>query len=106
MSSEKGEKIYLENKNNFNFLTISLNDIDLFDWKDTNYISKILELDIFSIITTNSENFLNDIVKYLDVNKYNDKGDCMIETQLIAEFPEYIFEMVYLNNIDKKECNY
>ena len=103
MSSEKEDKIVLENKNNFNFLTISLNDINSLNWADPKYIDKILELNIFSVNTTNSEEFLNDIVKYLDVNKYNDKGDSMIETQLIAEFPDYIYEMLYINNIENKD---
>jgi hypothetical protein len=103
MSSEKGDKIVLENKNNFNFLTIGLNDISSLNWADPKYIDKILELNIYSIITTKSEEFLNDIVKYLDVNKYNEKGDSMIETQLIAEFPEYIYEMLYINNVEKKD---
>jgi hypothetical protein len=103
MSSEKGDKIVLENKNNFNFLTISLNDISSLNWADPKYIDNILELNIYSVITTKSEEFLNDIVKYLDVNKYNDKGDSMIETQLIAEFPDYIYEMLYINNIENKD---
>jgi hypothetical protein len=103
MSSEKGEKIILENKNNFNFLTIYLNDISSLNWSDPYYIDKILELNIYSIITTNSNDFLNNIVKYLDVNKYNEKADGMIETQLIAEFPEYIYEMLYINNIENKD---
>ena len=102
MSSEKGDKIVLENKNNFNFLTISLNDISSINWIDPKYLDKILDLNIYSIITTKSEEFLNDIVKYLDVNKYNEKADGMIETQLIAEFPEYIYEMLYINNIENK----
>ena len=103
MSSEKGEKVSLENKNNFNFLTIGLNDISSLNWTDPKYIDKILELNIYSVITTNSEDFLNDIVKYLDVNKYNEKGDGMIETQLIAEFPEFIYELLYINNIENKD---
>jgi len=103
MSSKKEDKIVLENKNNFNFLTISLNDISSLNWADPKYIDKILELNIYSVNTTKSEEFLNDIVKYLDVNKYNEKGDSMIETQLIAEFPEYIYEMLYINNIENKD---
>jgi hypothetical protein len=103
MSSEKQDKIVLENKNDFNFLSISLNDISSLNWADPKYVDKILELDIYSVTTTKSEEFLNDIVKYLDVNKYNDKGDGMIETQLIAEFPEYIYEMLYINNIENKD---
>jgi hypothetical protein len=103
MSSEKGEKIILENTNDFNFVSIYLNDISSLNWIDTNYINKILELDIYSVITTNSTNFLDDIIKNLDVNKYNEKADGMIETQLIAEFPEYIYEMLYINNVENKD---
>ena len=103
MSSEKGEKIILENTNDFNFVSIYLNDISSLNWIDPNYINKILELDIYSVITTNSTNFLDDVIKNLDVNKYNEKADGMIETQLIAEFPEYIYEMLYINNVENKD---
>ena len=99
------QKLIFENKNNFNFLNINLNDISSLNWSDPNYIDKILELNIYSIITSNPDTFLDDVVIHLDVNKYNEKGDNMIETQLIAEFPEYIYEILYINNIEKKDEN-
>jgi len=97
------QQLNFENKNNFDFLKINLNSLKSLEWSDPNYLDNILKLDIYSTINTNSENFLNNIVDSLDVNKYNESADAMIETQIIGEFPDFIYEMVYINNIKKDD---
>lgn len=97
-SNDNQTKIVMENINDFNFLNISINDISSLNWLDPNYLDKILKLDIYNTITTSSENFLNDVVKYLNFDDTINVNH-MIETQVIAEFPEYIFEILYINNI-------
>lgn len=94
-----------ENKGNFNFIKIDLNNLEEFKWTDPDYLNKILKCEIFTVLNANPENFLDSVVDALDVNKYNQNSDAMIETQVIAEFPEYIYEMLYINNV-KKESEY
>lgn len=98
-----GKELNFENKNNFNFILININNLESFKWSEPNYLDNILGLDIYSTNNTNSENFLNNVIDGLDVNTHNENSDAMIETQIIAEFPEYIFEMVYINNVKKED---
>lgn len=91
-------QIVMENVNNFKFLNILINDISSFNWLDPNYLDKLLKLDIYNIVTSSSDNFLNDIVKSLNFDDTINMNH-MIETQVIAEFPEYIYEILYINNI-------
>jgi hypothetical protein len=95
--------LQFENKDNFNFIKIDLNNLEELKWTDPLYLDKILDLNIFTNININSNNFLDIVVEALDVNKYNDNSDAMIETQIIAEFHEFIYEMSYINNIKKDD---
>jgi hypothetical protein len=97
------KQLNFENKNNFNFIKIDLNNLESLKWSEPNYLDNILSLDIYSTNNTNPENFLNNVVDALDVNTHNENSDAMIETQVIAEFPEYIYEMVYINNVKKED---
>ena len=97
------DDLIFENKDKFNFIKIDLNNLEELKWTDPLYLNKILDLNIFTIINTHSENFLDIVVEALDVNKYNEKSDAMIETQIIAEFSEFIYEMSYINNINKDD---
>jgi hypothetical protein len=98
-----GKELNFENKNDFNFILININNLESFKWSEPNYLDNILGLDIYSTNNTNPEIFLNNVIDALDVNTHNENSDAMIETQLIAEFPEYIFEMVYINNVKKED---
>jgi len=98
-----GKELNFENKNDFNFILININNLESFKWSEPNYLDNIFGLDIYSTNNTNPENFLNNVIDALDVNTYNENSDAMIETQIIAEFPEYIFEMVYINNVKKED---
>lgn len=103
MTSDNQTKIVMENINNFSFIGISINDISSLNWSDPNYLNKLLNLNIYKIINTNPGNFLNDITRYLNFDNDNNNSNYMIETQIIAEFPEYIYEILYINNIENKE---
>lgn len=100
-----GQELNFENTDNFNYITIGLNNLESLSWSDHDYLDKILNKDIFTTVTTNPTEFLNSVVDSLDVNTHNENSDAMIETQVIAEFPEYIYELVYINNA-KKEINF
>jgi len=97
------QTLNFENKNEFTLLNIRINNLESLKWGDSTYLDDILNLDLFQQVNTNPENFLNDVVKYLDLNDYNENSDLMIETQLISEFPEFIFEMIFINNIKKDD---
>ena len=97
------KQLKFENENSFNFIKINLNNLESLKWSDPNYLDNILSLDIYTTNDTNSENFLNNVVDALDVNSHNEQSDAMIETQVIAEFPECIYEMVYINNVKKED---
>jgi hypothetical protein len=104
MSTNNQKQIVMENTNNFNFLHININDISFLNWSDPYYLDKILNLDIYNVVTTNSENFLDDIALHLNFEQSKNLN-YMIETHVIAEFPEYIYEILYINNIDNKYKN-
>jgi hypothetical protein len=95
-------KITFENTNNFNFLVIKNYDISHINWFDIDYTKKLSELDIYHIVSTNSDNFLNDIADHLELRKYNTNSNVQVETQIIAEFPEYTYELLYLTIFDDK----
>ena len=96
-------QLVFENQNNFNLLVISNNCLDSLKWSDPDYLNKITNLDVFKIITTSSNDFLNHVVEYLDVNTHNNDSNVMVQTQLIAEFPDHIYELIYINNIPKND---
>jgi len=96
-------KLNFENKDAFNMLLIQINNMSELKWDNPNYLNDITNLSSYKIINTKPENFLDNIVDFLDVNKYNTKGDFMIETQIISEFPEYIYELIYINNFPKED---
>lgn len=99
------QQLNFENKDTFDYIKIGLNSLESLIWTDLNYIDNILNLNIYSTTTTKPEDFLNNVVESLDVNTYNENSDAMIETQIIAEFQEYIYEMVYINNVKKDVKN-
>ena len=101
--TEEYSKITLENTNDFDILLIKSSNIDpTLDWKDPNYTKNICDLDIYHVITTNAENYLEDISKYLDINTRNKVFNVQVETQIIAEFKDYVYELLYILTYDNK----
>ena len=90
--------ILFENKNDFDILLIKESDINLLDWKDPEYIKKICNQDIYTVITTNPENFLKDIHSNLksneNINLVSEKFNIELETQIICELKEYTYELL------------
>jgi hypothetical protein len=97
----KFEKLNFTNDNNFDILLIKQCDINSISWTDPNYLDKIINLDIYNIINTNNNNFLEDITEHLEINKHNEFSNLQIHTQVIAEFPTYIFELLFFICFDK-----
>lgn len=101
-TNDEYSKIILENTNNFDILLIKSSNIDSLDWKDPNYTKNICDLDIYQVVTTNAENYLNDIAKYLDINNRNKVFNVHVETQVIAEFKDYVYELLHILTYDNK----
>jgi len=96
------DKFKFENTNEFNIILINPTNIDSIDWKDKNYIDKLLELDSYKIIKTNPDNFVEILSDSL-ISKFKDRDNNEVKTQVIFEMPDYIFELLYVDNT--KESN-
>ena len=91
--------LFLENNNNFKVLIIDFGEIKHLPWNSEDYLSKLLNLDLFQIVETNNENLSKLIIDKLYIEKYNNSSGI---TDFIYENKEYIYEMIYLD-IDKGE---
>lgn len=96
------DEIKLENKEPFQVLTISPNNIELFDWKNPNYLNLLIAQDFYKHDTINPDELMELIGKNLNVNEHKVHN---IEVQLIAEEPEYIYEILYLEFPEEKQSN-
>lgn len=101
-NNKEYSKLNFTTNNNFDILLIKHCNIETIEWKNSNYLNDLLNLDIYKIITTNSNNFLNDLAENLNVNEYNEFRNLQIYTQIIAEFPEYIYELMYFVCFNKQ----
>ena len=86
----KYTNLNFSNKNNFDILVIKYSDITSLDWNDPLYLDKLLSLDDYNMVTTNNDTFMDDISIHLEINKYNEFCNVQVNTQIIAEFPNYI----------------
>jgi len=93
-------KLKFENKNNFQLIMIKPNSISHIDFNSTNYTNELIKLDIYENIICNSENFTEIILEKLLLKKYN-----QVETILVSEMPNYIYEILYVPNLSTEEVN-
>lgn len=94
-------QLKFENDNNFDILLIKYCDINSISWLDSNYLQKLIDLDIYKVINTNSTKFLEDLSDNLEINKHNECCNLQVHTQLVAEFPTFIYELIYFVVFDK-----
>ena len=94
-------KVNFTNENDFDILLLKYTDINSINWNDLDYLDKLINLDTYQIINTNSNKFLDDISEHLEVNKYNEFCNLQIYTQVVAEFSNYIYELLYFVCFDK-----
>jgi len=97
------DKFKFENKNNFNMLLIKSNNIDKLNWFDNEYTDKIINLNIYEDLITNSENFIDVVSEKLLISKYKDKDNIEVITQIVSEIPNYIFEIIYVDKLDEND---
>jgi len=90
------DKIIMENTDTFECMIIKPGTIQHIPWTDSNYAGKLMELDLFKIVKTNVNNFIEVISTHLDVNNYNIKN-LNVKTEIVAEEPYYLYEILYID---------
>jgi len=104
MNSEKfNSQLKFENNDNFDIILIKPIDIDHLNYLSDNYTLNIIELDCYEIINTNKNNFLEVVSDKLNLEKFKDKTDLEVTTQVICEIPGYIYELLYINELTEKD---
>ena len=102
LENEKNiDNLKFENIDNFNLLLIKPCDISNLDWNLSNYIDNILDLNIYENINSNSSNFIKLLSDNLELSKYNENKNLELTTQIIAEMVDYIYEIIYINNLSE-----
>jgi hypothetical protein len=90
------DNVVMENDDDFDCLVINSGSIKHVSWFDSNYAGKLIELDLFKLVKTNSKNFIEVLATNFDVNKYKIKN-LNVKTEIIAEEPYYLYEMLYVD---------
>lgn len=93
------EKFTFENTNIFNIILIEPCSIDNLNWSDIDYINKIMNMNIYKNLSANPDNFLDIVSDNLLILLYKDKENIEVTTQLVAEIPNYIYEILYVKDL-------
>ena len=96
-------QLIFENENNFNIILIKPNTINHLDWFHENYTSHLTELNCYEIIIANKNNFLEIISENLNLEKFKEKKNLEVVTQVISEIPNYIYELIYIDELTDLE---
>lgn len=93
------DKFTFENTNTFNLILIEPCSIDNLNWSDTDYTDKIISMNIYKELLTNPDNFIDIISEHLLIELYKGNENIEVTTQIIAELPNYIYEILYVKNL-------
>lgn len=96
-------QLTFENNDNFNIILIQPESINHLNWSHENYTDHLIELKCYEIINTNKNNFLEIISDKLNLSKFKDKSDLEVTTQIISEMPGYIYELLYINDLNEND---
>jgi hypothetical protein len=97
------DKFNFENNDNFNLLLIKPNTISQFNYTETNYLDNIITMnDTYEDILFNSENFIDLLHEQL-ISKNKEKKELELFTQVILEIPNYIYEIIYMQNLTETD---
>jgi hypothetical protein len=89
-------KIKMENIEDFDVLVINKGSLGNLEWNDPNYIAKIFKLNLCKTFTMNKDNFLLNVGKILDTDKYYDTNT-VVQNEIIGEEPYYVYELLYVD---------
>jgi len=89
-------EIKMENTTDFDVLIINKGKLEGLEWNDPNYIAKIFKLNLCTIFTMNKDNFLLNVGKILETDKYYDTNTTVMN-EIIGEEPYYMYELLYVD---------
>ena len=94
--TENNQEVFFPKQDDFEFLLIKSTDISNIRFDNPEYKKIICSLDnVYETIKTSSDNFFNNIAKYLEVDKF--KNPFGLNTQLIGTTKEYIYELIHID---------
>lgn len=96
-------QLKFENNDDFNIILIKPITIDHLDWFHENYTINLIKLDCYETINANKNNFLEIISNKLNLEKFKDKSGLEVTTQVISEIPNYIYELIYIDELTEKD---
>ena len=85
-----------ENKEEFEILVISPNNIESYDYNNPGYVTKLVNENFNKIIKVNPENFMEKIAVNFNIDSF-DAEDRNIVTQVFYDKPEYFYEILFLD---------
>jgi len=88
-------------KNSFNILKIGCDKVSHLDWNSPDYINAITSMDFIKTFSIEPQTFFDKIYELLDIEKF--KENTHLVTEYIAEEPNYIYEMIYMDSTFNKE---
>jgi hypothetical protein len=98
------DKIYMDDYDTtFNCIVIkNPSSIKNLDWHNINYIDNIMNMDNFKEVPTNCNNFKEVLATELNINLFK-FSNIQVKTEIIAEEPYYLYEMLYVDLNDQKD---
>lgn len=91
------KNVNMENNNFFECLVIKPGSISDISWNDPDYTKKLMELNLFENVKTNSESFLDMWGQKLNIGKYSNIKNIQVKNQIFDEEPYYIYEISYVD---------
>lgn len=91
-----------DNKKDIECLLIKKGSIDHISYGDLDYVSQLLNLNLFEIIKINKDNFIEEITTRLDIKSYN-HSNIHVLNEVVSEEPNYTYELMYVAPFESKE---
>lgn len=92
--------VKFENKEDFDMMVISPNNIENYDFNHPGYITKLVNENFNKQVTCNPENFFEKIAENLNINDF-DSNDRNAVWHVVYDKPEYFYEILFLDVLDK-----
>jgi hypothetical protein len=96
-------QLTFENNDNFDIILIKPEHIDHLDWFHENYTHQLIQLNCYETINANKNNFLEIISNKLNLEKFKNKSELEVTTQVISEVTGYIYELIYIDELTEKD---
>lgn len=95
------EKVEFESNVPFDCMVVRPGSIEMISWADKDYLEKLLSLDIYDMIHTTPENFMEVLATHLGANNYK-IPNLSVKTEIIAEERvetncSYVYQMLYFD---------